>query len=98
MNVLPHSTGIPSTMATTKLSYIPHMTYQSILISIFVLAEPSREEQGVDMVPPKFGDRNFSTFLAIARDRQPKKISKYGQYIYQIAGNFVLDTNLTIKI
>ena len=84
---------------TTKLSYIPHMTYQSILISIFVLAEPSREEQGVTRYcPPKFGDRNFSTFLAIARNRQPKEFSKYGQYIYQIAGNFVLDTNLTIKI
>ena len=50
------------------------------------------------MVPPKFGDRIFSTFLAIARDRKPKEFSKYGQYIYQIAGNFVLDTNLTIKI
>ena len=30
-----------------KLSYIPHMICQSVLNSIFVLAEPSREEQGV---------------------------------------------------
>ena len=75
------------------------MIYQSVLISIFVLAEPSREEKGsLDMVPQKFRDRNFSTFQAVARNGQPKRFSKYGQYIYQIAENLVLDTNLTIKI
>ena len=66
------------------------MIYQSVLISIFVLAEPSREEQGVTyMVPQKFRDRNFSTFQTVARNGQLKRFSKYGQYIYQIAENMI---------
>ena len=34
----------------------------------------------LDMVPPKFGDRNFSTILAVARNGQPKTL-QYGQYL-----------------
>ena len=35
---------------------------------------PSREEQGLlDMVTPKFGDQNFSTFQVIARNGQQRK-------------------------
>ena len=68
------------------------MIYQSVLISIFVLAEPSREEQGVT----RYGYSKiwkFGTFLAIARNGQPNLI--WSIYIYQIAENLVLDTNST---
>ena len=55
-----------------------------------------KNKGSLDMVPPKFGDRNFSTFLAVARNGQPKRFSKYGQYIYQIAGK-LQDTNQQSK-
>ena len=47
------------------------MIYQSVLISIFALAEPSREEQRVTRYDSsKFG--KFSTFMAVAGNGQPK--------------------------
>ena len=57
-----------------------------------------KNKGSLDMVATKFGNRNVLTFLAVARNGQPKQFSKYGQYIYQIAGNLVLDTNSAIKI
>ena len=67
-----------------------------ILRNSYSVSIAEKNKGSLDMVYTRFGDRNF--YISGCCLGGPKIFcSKYSQNIYQIAGNLMLSTNMTIK-